>query len=203
MVDIDKFDTIIFDLGGVILDINPELTLKAFSKLYGKENIKEIYSKELLPKFENGLLTLDELLSRIEEIVRKPVDKDEFKEAWTSMLIGYKPKRIEWIKKLKSTHKLFMLSNTNEVHYAAFSGKLKREYNITFFDLFKNVFLSHEMQLMKPDLEIFKRVLEEESLDSDKTLFIEDTLENAQAMRQLGVETLVIPRNSNFYNYFK
>lgn len=202
MIEINKFDTIIFDFGGVILDIDPELSVKAFSKFFSNKQIEEIYSKELLIKFENGILPLKGLLSEIEKIIEKPISEKKFKEAWIAMLLEYKPERIEWIKKLKKTHKLIMLSNTNEVHYEYFSKKLLLEYNLSFSDLFSNVFLSHEMQLIKPDLEIFKRVLLEENLDTKKTLFIEDTKDNAIAANMLGIETLVIPRNGNFYDYF-
>lgn len=202
MIDISKFDTIIFDLGGVILDIEPERSLQAFAKLYGKEHIDKIYSKDLLIKFENGLLPFKELLSEIEKIVKIPIKEKDFKKAWVAMLIGYKPERIEWIQKLKQTHKLFLLSNTNEVHYAHFSNKLESEYNISFTDLFNKVFLSHEMKLMKPNLEIFKKVLEVANINPITTLFIEDTEENTIAANKFGIETLLIPRNGNFYDYF-
>lgn len=203
MIDISKFDTIIFDLGGVILDIEPERSLQAFTKLYGKEHIAEIYSKDLLLKFENGLLPFKQLLSEIEDIVKIPIDENDFKKAWTAMLIRFTPQRIEWIKKLKQTHKLFLLSNTNEVHYAHFSKMLESEYNVLFTELFDKVFLSHEMQLMKPNLDIFKRVLEVVNINPNTTLFIEDTEENAIAANKLGIETLLIPRNGNFYDYFE
>lgn len=202
MIDLNKFDTIIFDFGGVILDIDPEISRKAFSNIFSSEYIEAIYSRELLIKFENGLLSLKGLLSEIESIIKTPINEEVFKRAWTAMLLEYKSERIEWIKKLGNTHNLLMLSNTNEVHYEYFSEKLKREYNLLFSDLFNNVFLSHEMQLIKPNLEIFKKVLEVENLNPSKTLFIEDTKENVIAANQLGIKTLLIPRNGNFYDYF-
>lgn len=202
MIDLNKFDTIIFDFGGVILDIDPEISRKAFSNIFSSDYIEVIYSRELLIKFENGLLSLKGLLSEIESIIKTPINEEVFKRAWTAMLLEYKSERIEWIKKLGNTHNLLMLSNTNEVHYEYFSEKLKREYNLLFSDLFNNVFLSHEMQLIKPNLEIFKKVLEVENLNPSKTLFIEDTKENVIAANQLGIKTLLIPRNGNFYDYF-
>ena len=202
MIEIDKFDTIIFDLGGVILDIDPKLSEKAFSQIFDSKHFEEISSKELLIKFEKGLLSLKELLFEVGILTKKPISEDIFKMAYNAMLLEYKPERFEWIKKLKKTHKLLMLSNTNEVHYSYFSEKLNREYGVSFSDFFENVFLSHEMQLIKPDLEIFKRVLEIENLNPTKTLFIEDTKENALTADKLGIKTLVIPRNGNFYDYF-
>jgi len=201
-VDLTQFDTIIFDLGGVILDINPERTRKAFLKLVSIEKVDEVFANKILVDFEKGLITQTELRRGIEKITSVKIDEVVFNRAFTAMLIGYMPKRIERIQLLRKSHKLFMLSNTNEIHYSFFSNKLKKEYGISFSNLFQHVYLSHKMGLLKPDLEIYKRVLIEQNLNPEKTLFIEDTKENADAAKKVGIETLVIPRNGNFYDYF-
>ena len=202
MINLKKYENIIFDFGGVILDINPDLSKKAFIKLYGIREVEKVYSSNLLVKFENGLLTLNELINEIELLINKPINKADFIKAWNTMLLQYKPERIEWIKKLKLTHNLIMLSNTNDVHFNYFSDKLLREYAVTFYDLFNNVYLSHEMKLIKPDIKIFKKVIEDTKINPEKTLFIEDTKENTIVANSLGINTLLIDRNSNFYDNF-
>ncbi len=117
------------------------------------------------------------------------------------MLLDYHPERIKKIKELRKTHKLFLLSNTNQTHFDNFDNKLKKEYNCRLHDLFDNLFLSHKMKMIKPNLEIFKTVIKKEKLISERTLFIEDSEENAETARQTGIKTLVIKRNSNFYDY--
>lgn len=201
-VDLKKFDTIIFDFGGVILDIDPERTRKSFITLIGEELVDKLYESTLLHEFEKGLLTASKLRSSVEELAFSSINEKAFNRAWNAMLVDYKPKRIERIQWLSKTHKLIMLSNTNELHYAFFSQKLINEYGVSFSDLFQKVYLSHEMGLLKPDLEIYKRVLVEQNLNPERTLFIEDTKENAIAANKLGIETLVIPRNGSFFEYF-
>jgi len=201
-VDLTKYDTIIFDFGGVILDIDPERSRKSFIKLVGEEKTDKVFSSGLLSEFEKGKITAASFRSEVEELTSVIINEEAFNRAWNAMLIDYKPKRIERIQWLGKTHKLIMLSNTNELHYAFFSNKLKKEYGVSFFDLFQNVYLSYELGLLKPDLEIYRQVLIEQNLNPERTLFIEDTKENALAANKLGIETLIIPRNGSFYEYF-
>ncbi len=201
-VDLSLYNTIIFDFGGVIFDIDPERTRHSFNKLYGSALVDRFYQNEVLMKFEKGQITANDLRKEVQKITGITVKDEIFDRAWNAMLIDYKPKRIERIQMLGKTHKLLMLSNTNDLHFAFFSNKLKREYGVTFYDLFDSVYLSHEMGLLKPDKEIYKQVLIQQNLDPERTLFIEDTKENAEAAKVLGIETLIIPRNGSFYEYF-
>ena len=201
-VDLTKFDTIIFDFGGVILDIDPERTRNSFISLIGEELVNKLFSSDLLSSFEKGECGAIALRNAVEELSSMSINESAFNRAWNAMLVDYKPKRIERIQWLAKSHKLIMLSNTNELHYAFFSQKLKNEYGVSFTDLFQNVYLSHEMGLLKPDLEIYRKVLIEQNLNPERTLFIEDTKENALAANKLGIETLVIPRNGSFYEFF-
>ncbi len=200
--NLSAYDSLIFDFGGVILDINPENTWNAFGKFAPKERIQQVINSRLLETFETGKITAEELRELINQKLDEKIDDTTFDRAWNAMLIDYKPKRIEHIQWLKKRHRLFLLSNTNEIHYTFFSKKLEKEYGISFSDLFHHTYLSHEMGLIKPHAEIFSRVLIEQQLDPKKTLFIEDTRENADAAASLGIDTLVIPRNGNFYDYF-
>ncbi|MGE4287199.1 MAG: HAD-IA family hydrolase [Salinivirgaceae bacterium] len=201
-INLSAFNSLIFDFGGVILDINPERTWNAFGKFAPKERIQQVINSGLLETFETGKITAAELRGLINQKLDETIDDATFDRAWNAMLIDYKPKRIERIQWLKKKHRLFLLSNTNQIHYAFFSKKLEQEYGVSFSDLFHHTYLSHEMGLIKPDAEIFRQVLIEQQLDPEKTLFIEDTRENADAAAALGIETLVIPRNGNFYEYF-
>lgn len=201
-VNLNHFDTIIFDFGGVILDIDPERSRQAFKKYMSDDLLDSVYESQLLSDFERGLISSEKLRGELEKLTSVFIDETNFNSAWNAMLLDYKPERIERIQELKHTHKLIMLSNTNEVHYLFFSNKLKEEYGVSFTDLFQKVYLSHEMELLKPDLEIYKRVLVEQKLNPERILFIEDTLENTIAAKKVGIQTLLIPRNGNFYDYF-
>jgi len=201
-VDLKHFDNIIFDLGGVILDIDPERTRKSFLKIITPEQVDKAFASKVFYDFETGSITAQQLRSQLEVLLQTNFDETKFNRAWNAMLLDYKPKRIERIQWLKRSHKLFLLSNTNELHYSCFSDKLINEYGVSFNNLFSKVYLSHKMGLVKPNLEIYRQVLIEQNLIPEKTLFIEDTKENALAAKKLGIEILIIPRNGNFYDYF-
>jgi len=200
--DLSKFDTIIFDFGGVIFDINPEISRNAFIQMGDEKGMKQIEESEILWQFERGEIDTEAIHKEFCNYLRKDITLPIFVKTWNALLLNYKPERIKKIKELAKSHKLLMLSNTNEIHYSHFAKKLNDEYGITFHDLFSHVYLSFEMGYIKPDANIFKQVLNEQKLIPEKTLFIEDSKENAEAANALGIETLLIPRNGSFFNYF-
>lgn len=202
MIKLSDYDTIIFDFGGVILDINPDLSRHKFAVMLGVENARRLEEEQVPQLYESGRMTRGEFVAKINQIGGTNYSEEEILNAWNAMLLAYQKPRIEWIKRLRNTHKLLMLSNTNESHFEYFHNKLIAEYGVTFYQLFDHVYLSHEMGLLKPSLEIFQKVIDEQQLNPLRTLFIEDTQRNADAARQVGLQTLLIPRNGNFYEFF-
>lgn len=202
LVNLSNYNTIIFDFGGVIFDIDPGRTELALSRLVNNTALQQFKISTAPDMFEMGKITATEFYNKFCQITQTQVGYNVFIRAWNAMLIDYKPKRIERLRLLAKTHKLIMLSNTNELHYAHFSEKLQSMYSVTFEQLFSSVYLSYKMGLLKPQRQIFATVLVEQNLMPEKTLFIEDTRENADAAKKLGIDTLVIPRNGNFYDYF-
>lgn len=202
MIKLSDYDTIVFDFGGVILDINPDLSRHKFVVMLGEGNARRLEEEQVPQQYESGRMTRDEFIAKINQIGGTNYSEEEILNAWNAMLLSYQSPRIEWIKRLRKTHKLLMLSNTNESHFEYFHNKLIAEYGVTFYQLFDHVYLSHEMGLLKPSLEIFQKVIEEQQINPARTLFIEDTQRNADAARKVGLQTLLIPRNGNFYEFF-
>lgn len=210
-----QFDVVIFDFGGVILNINPQVTRYQFAQLLGDEVAAQVEKSQWLVALERGEIEWPEVVANIQQIATKPVSEPELREAWNAMLLNYEPERIKKLKQMRKYCRLVLLSNTNAVHYNCFANKLKEQYNITFSDLFDEVYLSHQMHLIKPDVAIFEQVLDNEKknyspklkktnseLLPQRVLFVEDTAVNAQVAAQLGINTLVIERNGQFYDYF-
>lgn len=202
MVRLSDFDTIIFDFGGVILDIDPDLSRRRFAKMLGIENARKLEAEQLPQLYEKGLISRTEFVSRINQIAGTQLSADEILDAWNAMLLNYKPARIEWIKRLHTTHRLLLLSNTNDSHFEYFHNKLIAEYGVTFYQLFDHVYLSHEMGMLKPSHEIYETVIAEQQLNLQRTLFIEDTARNVEGAQEVGLQTLLIPRNGEFYEFF-
>ncbi|MBR6082209.1 MAG: HAD-IA family hydrolase [Salinivirgaceae bacterium] len=202
MVRLSDFDTIIFDFGGVILDIDPDLSRRRFAEMLGIENARKLEAEQLPQLYEKGLISRAEFVSRINQIAGTQLSADEILSAWNAMLLNYKPARIEWIKRLHTTHRLLLLSNTNDSHFEYFHNKLIAEYGVTFYQLFDHVYLSHEMGMLKPSHEIYETVIAEQQLNLQRTLFIEDTARNVAGAQEVGLQTLLIPRNGEFYEFF-
>ena len=202
MVRLSDFDTIIFDFGGVILDIDPDLSRRRFAEMLGIENACKLEAEQLPQLYEKGLISRTEFVSRINQIAGTQLSAEEILAAWNAMLLNYKPARIEWIKRLHTTHRLLLLSNTNDSHFEYFHNKLIAEYGVTFYQLFDHVYLSHEMGMLKPSHEIFETVIAQQQLNLQRTLFIEDTARNVEGAQEVGLQTLLIPRNGEFYEFF-
>lgn len=202
MIRLTDFDTIIFDFGGVILDIDPDLSRHEFVKMLGIDNARRL-EEEMLPQlYETGRIDRAGFVAKINQIAGSNYSESEILKAWNAMLLNYRQPRIEWIKRLHSTHRLLLLSNTNDSHFEYFHNKLIAEFGVTFYQLFDHVYLSHEMGMLKPSHEIFETVIKEQQLDPQRTLFIEDTARNAAAAQEVGLQTLLIPRNGEFYEFF-
>lgn len=203
MVKLSDFDTIIFDFGGVILDIDPDLSRRRFVEMLGMEKARLLETEQLPQLYEKGNISRTEFVERINQIAKTNISETEIIAAWNAMLLNYKPARIEWIKRLHQNHKLLMLSNTNDAHFEYFHNKLIAEYGVTFYQLFDHVYLSHEMGMLKPSHEIYETVIREQQLNLQRTLFIEDTERNVAGAQEVGLQTLLIPRNGEFYEFFE
>jgi len=179
---------IIFDLGGVILNIDYKLTVAAFEKL-GVKNAHLFYSKKtqnpIFDKIEIGAITADSFLVELQKYCNYS-DKKKVKNAWNSMLLNLPKNRIECIQKLRKKHKVFLLSNTNEIHIAAFRKKLGEKRWIVFSGLFDKMYLSHEIGYRKPNKEAFQIILDENNLTPKEIFFIDDSPQHINAAKKLG-----------------
>ena len=106
------------------------------------------------------------------------------------MLLDLPPARLDLLKKMKNTHRTFLLSNTNEIHIQCFSKSLQQQIGVSdLSDYFEKVYLSYEINLRKPDVEIFKYVLDNNRLNPAETLFIDDSPQHIEGAKKLGIHT--------------
>jgi len=177
--------TIIFDFGDVFINLDKEGALKlALEKFEITELDEELQSINAL--YEQGLISTDEFLDFYADNFPK-LNKEELKSIWNFILRDFPEHRLQFIKQLAkdNNHQLILLSNTNELHI----DYIKK--NVSFYEDFKNCFdqfyLSHEINLRKPNADIFNFVLTENKLNAEECLFIDDTIENTQTAQQLGI----------------
>lgn len=190
----NNIKAIIFDLGGVLLDIDYDKTREAFEHL-GVNNFHSLYSQAdanpLFQKLETGNITEDEFYEQVKILADKNVTKQMIMNAWNAMLLNFRKESILELKRLKKKYKIFLLSNTNYIHLQAFN-KIYQETvaDVPFEILFDKVYFSHELGLRKPNVEPFQYVLKENNLIPSETLFIDDSLQNVEGAKNVGMQTI-------------
>lgn len=182
---------IIFDLGGVILNIDFKKTNDAFH-LLGLEDfskhINQFHITDLFLQYETGQIDDIKFIDSVAMLTDKPMKKDKIVEAWNALLLDFPVERIHLLKKIKSRYRTFLLSNTNSIHLQEFQERLHNEQGVYLEDLFEKAYYSHVVKLRKPDAEIFNLVLKENKLEPSETLFIDDTASNFAEAEKLGIQ---------------
>lgn len=191
IIDINNYKNIIFDLGGVILNIDYSLTEKAFAKL-GISDFKTMFSQaqqtQLFDNYEKGFISSNTFRAELKKYLQKDTSDKIIDEAWNAILLDLPQERIEFLKKIKLTHRTFLLSNTNDIHIETINTYLKKEYGLAdLSSLFEKMYLSYEIGMRKPDAEIFELVLQENNLVPSETLFIDDSIQHVEAAKNLGI----------------
>lgn len=186
---------IIFDLGGVILNINPQLTVDAFHEL-GWSNFYEAdhkaLSKELFFNLEKGDFTPETFRARVRERIHAERADEEIDAAWTAMILDIPADRVRYLEELKKSYRIYLLSNTNEIHRIKFHHEFEHNFGYSFYNLFEHNFYSHEMGMRKPDPQIYLKALGEAGLVAEETLFVDDMEENTRAAITTGMNVLHI-----------
>jgi len=194
---------LIFDLGGVIINLSILRTYEAFSKLSGLsiEEISELTkSRKEFPDYETATLTSEGFRNFIRTSMKmQALDKD-IDLAWNAMLLDIPIERLRILSKLKERFNTFLLSNTNEMHLMAFTKILfKTVITEDFTSYFTKVYYSHELGLRKPDRAIYDFVLKENNLTANETLFFDDTLVNLAGAAAVGVHTFHVTDADEFF----
>src|SRR6266498_2158534 len=185
---------IIFDLGGIFLNIDFAKTEKAFretgvtefSNLYTQHHASNIF--ELL---ETGKIFPEEFHHAFVHETGVQLTYEQLVAAWSALLLDFPVNRLQWLKEIGKRYKIFLLSNTNKIHYDAFTASFHERMSIDDFNkLFIKAYYSHEIGLRKPYPESFLYVLNKQHLNPEETLFIDDTLKNVEGAKQVGLQTI-------------
>lgn len=194
--------TIIFDFGNVFINLDIE---GATNKMLEAFNI-EVFSEEMIAFnsfYEQGLISTNEFIDFYSENFPM-LSKEELIDLWNFMLKDFPEHRLDFLKTLKASnkYKLVLLSNTNELHI----NWVKE--NVPFYNEFKNCFnafyLSQEIQLRKPNKDIFEFVLDENNLKADECLFIDDNQNNIDTANTIKIKTWHInPETEDVSDIFK
>jgi glucose-1-phosphatase len=182
---------IIFDLGGVIINLDYEATIYEFNKL-SSISFETIYSQksqmELFNQFDKGEISDYDFFKEIRQLIRYKGADEDLLSAWNAMLLGVPDERLDVLIDAKQNYRTFLLSNTNESHISAFERDLYQTNGVkNFNDYFDEVYYSCRMGMRKPDKEIFEHVLLKNKLNPSETVFIDDSIQHVKGAGECGI----------------
>ncbi len=194
---------IVFDLGGVIINLDILATIKAFQEL-GAKNFPALYTQlkqhRLFDDFDKGFISEQTFHTTLNELTQLSLNFSEFESAWNAMLLDFPAHRLQHLKKYQPHYRLFLLSNTNETHIRAFEKILLQTHGYANLDsFFERVYYSCRMGMRKPDSEIFEHVLYTHQLQANETLFIDDSPQHVLGASRCGIKAhLLVPTQDVF-----
>lgn len=183
---------IIFDLGGVLLNLDFSAMTREFENL-GVKNFEEIYSKgkqlDLFDDLEIGKISPQQFRNKIRELTGVNNHDTEIDNAWNSILLDFPKENKELLFELKTKYRLFLLSNTNEIHINSFEKSLISRFGINFLpNVFENAYYSSRIGLRKPNTDAFDYVLKHNGLSANETIFIDDSIQHIEGALNVGLK---------------
>lgn len=184
-------NTIVFDLGGVIINLNVPRCVSRFKSLMGEENVRNILgiddegegivsvsaaTKQLMHDYEYGNITTETFLMTLQKYCYPGTTIEDIRAAWLSMLDEIPQERLDYIASLRERgYKMVLLSNSNELHW----DPIWEQYRLG--DYFDQVFASQQLHMAKPNKEIFEYVVKAANIDSQHTIYVDDLEKNRVA----------------------
>lgn len=182
---------IIFDLGGVLVGLDKHRCISAFEQIGAEavaEYVRDHRTADLFYDIEVGQMTTADFCKEVRTMAVCNASDEEIVWAWNQLLTGIPQMKKERLLALKPSYRLFLLSNTNEMHWKKCVTDDFTDAHMTENSYFEQIFLSYKMNLTKPNRQIFERVLNAAGIEAAETLFIDDSLTNCQSAVQLGIQ---------------
>lgn len=182
---------IIFDLGGVLLNLDMKRTEDAFVNM-GITNFNELFrighASSIFKEHEVGAISDAEFISRLQRMTGNRFDEKAVCGAWNALLCDFPPERIAFLQELKKKYRLFLFSNTNAIHHEYFSRQFRDTFHFSLDDLFEKAWYSHVIGYRKPDVKAYEYVVKNSGIEAVETLFIDDALKNVEGAVAAGLQ---------------
>jgi glucose-1-phosphatase len=191
----NRMKNILFDLGGVILDIDVQATLKRFYELDFPSELLQYpnnMTSDLFFKYETGKISTPDFRNEIRRITGLDVSDEELNEAWNAMLLRVPGERTQLLEKLGSRYDLYMLSNTSALHAPVFEQMYLDAAGTAMKNHFKKIYYSFEIGWHKPDSEAWEHVISDAGIVPQETLFLDDNIHNIKVSQELGFQAIHI-----------
>lgn len=188
-----QIDTIIFDFGGVLINIDYQRTIEAF-KEFGMSDFEERYSQAaqstLFNDFETGKISAQRFINELLPSLPSGISANRVVNAWNAMILNVPIESVELLSSLQGAYRLFLLSNTNEIHIPKAMREWDKVASEPFVEQFERIYYSHEIGMRKPNREIFDFVCTENKIDPSKALFLDDSIQHVLGARAAGLHAI-------------
>ncbi|MBG9375875.1 HAD family phosphatase [Panacibacter sp. DH6] len=189
-----KIKNIIFDLGGIFINIDFKKTEQAFISL-GITNFNDYFTQhhasDLFELLETGKISQETFCDLFRSETKTTLTDNEITAAWNALLMDFPSERLEWLDDISKRYSVYLFSNTNKIHYDAFMDIFaKQAGHKNFNDYFIKAYYSHDIGLRKPYPASFEYILQEQQLQPSETLFIDDTWKNIEGAKGVGLQTI-------------
>lgn len=191
-----NINTFIFDLGGVIIGLDEQATIDSFSEATGIPPIEiqqRIEGADIFQRYEKGLINDEAFRTGINKTFDSSLSEEQIDHCWNAMLLSITTPRLKLLSALRAKYKVIILSNTNSIHIEAFNKILENvsgKDSLSFFA--DHVFFSHQLNMRKPDIEIYQEILHLSKTKASEALFMDDKTENLEGASKVGIHTKLI-----------
>ena len=184
-------ENIVFDFGGVIINLDVSRTINEFERL-GIANVLNStghnYTNSIFYDFEIGKVSEIEFIKKLKSLSTLNPSCKDIRQAWNAMILDIPKGNIDFLLRLGKTHRIFLLSNSNSIHQEKFITEVNKKNNISFNHLFERAYYSHEIGLRKPNKKIFNFLIQKNKLNTDETLFVDDSIDNIKIAEEVGIK---------------
>jgi putative hydrolase of the HAD superfamily len=202
-----QIKNLLFDLGGVIINIDFIKVALSFSQLSNKDISfirQEIEERRLFYNYEIGKWTDAEFRTTVNHLLEASLTDEQIDAAWNSMLFDIPQERIDLLIALKKKYNMLLLSNTNAIHIREVNRILQQEHGVNSLeDLFHHTYYSHQIQLSKPSADCYQFVLQHAGIRAGDTLFIDDSATNIHGAKQIGIHTVHLQAPATVLDIFR
>lgn len=199
MIDQKIIKNVILDLGGVLVDIEPEETYAAFKRIFRPEVLLEIKwdePPETVVAMETGQWGKAKFKKNMLELCKPGVSASQMIDAWCAMLLEFRAPRVKMVKDLTEKYNVYLLSNTNVYHTGYFEKEFLYRFHFSLQDLFSKVYYSNQIGYRKPDNRAFEYVLTNAGINAEETVLVDDKEENCTAAKAMGLKAIQVPQDS-------
>jgi len=195
-----NISTLIFDFGGVLINLDINQCILNF-KLLGVDNCEQYLNNFAQSGFfmdlEKGQISAAEFRNEIRKLTPNTLTDAQIDEAWCSFLLEIPQEKLDMLIELRTKFRVILLSNTNIIHFPNSEKLLFTDKGRKLSEYFDRCYLSYEMKMAKPDIQIFENILASENVQGNECLFLDDGLKNTQQAQRLGIQTYLVSEHED------